>query len=112
MDFTSLYSTVAKGLKASEIRELLKLTENPEVISFAGGLPNPATFPIAETEAASKRVFRDHPGRAFQYSTTEGVTELRDALVEHLAKDNINLVLVARSTDKLEKIQLIWQIIP
>lgn len=91
MDFTSHYSTVANSLKASEIRELLKLTENPDVISFAGGLPNPATFPIAETEAASRRVFRDHPSRAFQYSTTEGVTELRDELVEHLAKDNINL---------------------
>jgi 2-aminoadipate transaminase len=91
MDFSPHYSTVAKGLKASEIRELLKLTENPDIISFAGGLPNAASFPVAETQEASQRVFRDHAKRAFQYSATEGLQELRDGLVEHLAKDNINI---------------------
>lgn len=91
MDLTPLYSTRAKALKASEIRELLKLTEKPDVISFAGGLPNPQTFPIEEVRAATERVIDEHAARAMQYSTTEGVTELREALADHLAKDNMHV---------------------
>ncbi len=91
MDLTPLYSARAKAIKASEIRELLKLTEKPDIISFAGGLPNPKTFPTAEVKEATERVFRDHSERAFQYSTTEGVTELREGIAEHLGKDGMNV---------------------
>ncbi len=91
MDLTPLYSARAKAIKASEIRELLKLTENPDVISFAGGLPNPHTFPVDEVRQATERVFQEHSARAFQYSTTEGVTELRDAISEHLGKDGMDV---------------------
>jgi 2-aminoadipate transaminase len=91
MDLTPLYSARARAVKASEIRELLKLTENPDVISFAGGLPNPKTFPVDEVRQASDRVFKEHSARAFQYSTTEGITELREALADHLAKDNMHV---------------------
>ncbi len=45
-DFSPMFSTLAKGMKASEIRELLKLLEREEIISFAGGLPNPRAFPV------------------------------------------------------------------
>lgn len=89
MDYGALYSHRAKALKASEIRELLKLTEKPDVISFAGGLPNPETFPVEEVGEATKRVLRDHARSALQYSTTEGVATLRDAVSEHLARDGM-----------------------
>src|SRR5687767_3332618 len=78
-------------MKASEIRELLKLTEKPSIISFAGGLPNPATFPVQDVEDATKRVLRDHAKQALQYSTTEGITVLREAVAEHLRKDGMQV---------------------
>ncbi len=91
MDLTPLYSARAKAIKASEIRELLKLTEKPDIISFAGGLPNPKTFPTAEVKEATERVFRDHSERAFQYSTTEGITELREGIADHLGQDGMDV---------------------
>ncbi|MGB0652529.1 MAG: PLP-dependent aminotransferase family protein [Thermoplasmatota archaeon] len=89
MDLKPLYSRVAQAMKASEIRELLKLTEQPDVISFAGGLPNPQSFPVEEVQEATARVFADHSQRALQYSTTEGVTELREAIADYLGKDGL-----------------------
>src|SRR3954451_3715279 len=78
-------SETAKSAQASDIRELLKLTARPDMISFAGGLPDPALFPVAEYEQAMSRVMATHGRQALQYSTTEGLTELRQVLVEHLA---------------------------
>ncbi|MFO1532999.1 MAG: PLP-dependent aminotransferase family protein [Thermoplasmatota archaeon] len=91
MDFGPLYSQRTHAQKASEIRELLKLTEKPNIISFAGGLPNPGTFPVKEVEEASHRVLRDHAKSALQYSTTEGVTPLREAVAAHLRKDGMQV---------------------
>lgn len=67
-------------MKSSAIRELLKLTENPEVISFAGGLPAPEVFPVSEFAAACDRVLRERGAMALQYSTTEGYPPLREML--------------------------------
>ncbi len=64
-------------LKASEIRELLKVTERPEVISFAGGLPANELFPVAELMEASRRVLEKDGASALQYTTTEGYAPLR-----------------------------------
>lgn len=91
MDLTPLWSARANAMKASEIRELLKLTEQPDVISFAGGLPDPHAFPVDEVRQASERVLRDHASRAFQYSTTEGITELREAVSVYLGKQNMDV---------------------
>ncbi|MFP4906285.1 PLP-dependent aminotransferase family protein, partial [Paraburkholderia sp. BR14261] len=55
-------------LTSSAIREILKVTERPEVISFAGGLPAPASFPAEEMRAAADRILRDDPSGALQYS--------------------------------------------
>lgn len=65
-------------LTSSAIREILKVTERPEVISFAGGLPSPATFPVEQMRAAADRVLRDAPAAALQYSATEGFRPLRE----------------------------------
>src|SRR4051812_18186859 len=82
-------SGTARGAQASDIRELLKLTAQPDMISLAGGLPDPALFPVEEYEVAMGRVMQNHGRQALQYSTTEGLTELRKTLVEHLAGEGI-----------------------
>jgi 2-aminoadipate transaminase len=68
----------ARKLTSSAIREILKVTERPEVISFAGGLPSPATFPVEEMRHASEHILRDQPSAALQYSATEGYMPLRE----------------------------------
>ena len=65
-------------IQASEIREILKITERPEVISFAGGLPAPELFPIAELAEANRLVLETQGQQALQYSTTEGYGPLRE----------------------------------
>ena len=80
----------AKTLKASEIRELLKVTEQPEIISFAGGLPDPALFPIAELAKMSQTVFATDAHAALQYGPTEGYGLLRDIIAyERMAKAKV-----------------------
>ena len=68
----------ARKLTSSAIREILKITEQPNVISFAGGLPSPATFPTERIAAAAQRVLRDDPTGSLQYSATEGYMPLRE----------------------------------
>jgi 2-aminoadipate transaminase len=72
------FSERARKLTSSAIREILKVTERPEVISFAGGLPSPATFPVEEMRLACQRILRDDPAAALQYSATEGYVPLRE----------------------------------
>jgi 2-aminoadipate transaminase len=71
-------------LRASEIRELLKLTEQPQVISFAGGLPAPELFPVEEIIEASLSVLREDGRSALQYTTTEGFAPLRAWIADRL----------------------------
>lgn len=73
-------------VQKSFIREILKVTENPEVISFAGGLPNPESFPIREVEQASHKVLADNGPSVLQYSTTEGYQPLREYIAERYFK--------------------------
>jgi 2-aminoadipate transaminase len=88
----SLYSDNAISLKISEIRELLKWTQNPEVISFAGGLPNPEAFPIEEVQQICTDVIKDHGSSALQYGTTEGFTKLRVAIAERMnQREGLNI---------------------
>lgn len=71
-------------VRASDIRELLKLTARPQVISFAGGLPAAELFPAAEIAEAARRVLLEHGARALQYSTTEGHPPLRAFVAERM----------------------------
>ncbi|MFN7444917.1 MAG: PLP-dependent aminotransferase family protein, partial [Curvibacter sp.] len=75
----------ASQMSASVLRELLKVTERPDVISFAGGLPSPRTFPVAEFEAACARVLRDDAAGALQYAASEGYGPLREQVAATLA---------------------------
>lgn len=76
------------GLKGSEIRELLKLTEKPEVISFAGGLPAPELFPVEEMKKISTLVLEESGTAALQYSTTEGFAPLREHIANRMNSKN------------------------
>ncbi|HKW44242.1 MAG TPA: PLP-dependent aminotransferase family protein [Candidatus Eremiobacteraceae bacterium] len=73
-----------RGLKASAIREILKVTEMPDVISFAGGLPAPELFPVAEFGDACREVLEAQGPEALQYSVTEGYPPLREWIAAYL----------------------------
>lgn len=86
------FSERAMGLKASEIRELLKLAEMPEIISFAGGLPAPELFPVKEMEEISQKVLEKDGRLALQYSSTEGFAPLREKIAkERMAPAGVNV---------------------
>ncbi|HWR05854.1 PLP-dependent aminotransferase family protein [Sporomusa sp.] len=71
-------------LKRSEIREILKITQRPEVISFAGGLPAPELFPVEEMKHIAVKVLKDSGSQALQYSTTEGFEPLRQKIAARM----------------------------
>lgn len=79
--WTDRLSTGARNMTSSAIRDLLKVTEQPDVISFAGGLPSPDCFPTEELTAAAERVLVEKPLAALQYGPTEGYRPLREFLV-------------------------------
>lgn len=74
------------NLKASEIRELLKLTTMPEIISFAGGLPAPELFPTEDLKKVDEAVLTKEGQAALQYGTTEGYTPLREQIAGRMKK--------------------------
>jgi len=97
------------GVTSSAIRELLKLTERPDILSFAGGLPAPEVFPLAEVGAAVQRVLEEHGPAALQYSTTEGYLPLRELLVRHMIRYGIqvtpdNVLITSGSQQALDLI--------
>ncbi len=87
----SRFAQRMQGIRASMIRELLKLTEKPEIISFAGGLPAPEVFPVEEVRSATDRVLKDHGTTALQYTTTEGYRPLRELLVRHMTRYGVEV---------------------
>ncbi len=83
-DITAFYSKNALNLKRSEIRELLKVTRQPYMISFAGGLPGPETFPVKELEEISCQVLREKGAIALQYGPTEGEMPFREEIAKRM----------------------------
>ncbi len=89
---SSLFATRMKNVPKSFIREILKVTQNPDVISFAGGLPNPRFFPVKEITQAATDVLSGTDISALQYSTTEGYAPLREYIAQrYREKRNINI---------------------
>ena len=72
-------------MNPSVIREILKITERPGIISLAGGLPSPDTFPVEAMREATARVLRDTAREALQYAASEGFGPLREWVAQHLA---------------------------
>ena len=77
----------AERMNPSVIREILKVTERPGIISFAGGLPSPQTFPVTEFAEACAKVLRDDGAGALQYAASEGYAPLREAVAAMLPWD-------------------------
>jgi 2-aminoadipate transaminase len=78
-------------MRSSMVRELLKLTTQPDVISFAGGLPGADLFPVDRFRDACRRVLDEHGAQALQYSTTEGERPLREMIARHTSRYGIGV---------------------
>ena len=83
----------ALGVERSAIRELLKLTEKPDIISFAGGLPDPETFPREELAQIASEEIRGHYRNVLQYGLTEGSLTFRRALLPWLRSQGLHVDL-------------------
>ena len=81
----------AEQLQSSVIREILRLTQQPDIISFAGGLPAPATFPIAEMKRAFDKVLSDNGNVALQYGPSDGYLPLRQWIADRLSTDSASI---------------------
>jgi 2-aminoadipate transaminase len=79
----------AERLNPSTIREILKITERPGIISLAGGLPSADTFPVAAMQEATARVLRDTPREALQYAASEGHAPLREWVAAELSAQGL-----------------------
>jgi 2-aminoadipate transaminase len=81
-----LYADRTEGMRASDIREILKITAQPEIISLAGGLPAPELFPVDEYRRAFEWVLEADGAQALQYGPSEGYRPLRTLLAERLSR--------------------------
>jgi len=112
-DLTAFYSKNALNMKRSEIRELLKVTRQPDIISFAGGLPGPETFPVKDLEDISCQVLREKGALALQYGPTEGETSFREELAKWLSceKNTVkpeNILITAGSQQGLDIVSKVF----
>ncbi|WMW81959.1 PLP-dependent aminotransferase family protein [Undibacterium cyanobacteriorum] len=86
------FSQRAEQLQSSAIREILKVTMRPEVISFAGGLPSPETFPVDRMRAAFDKVMAENGKAALQYGPTDGYGPLRQFIADSLSTADCTIV--------------------
>jgi 2-aminoadipate transaminase len=112
-NLNAIYSTSVKAMKRSVIRELLKLTQKKDLISFAGGLPAVDTFPIEQLKEICTEVLDTQGAQALQYGATEGDTRLREILVERYKASGLkieldNLVITTASQQALDLIPKIF----
>jgi 2-aminoadipate transaminase len=107
--WTSRFSQRAKKVKSSQIRELLKITQRPEIISFAGGLPAPDVFPVERFREACSKVLEKHGPLALQYGATEGYEPLREMIGRHTSRYGVkaqpeNVLITSGSQQALDLI--------
>ncbi|MBQ5943054.1 MULTISPECIES: PLP-dependent aminotransferase family protein [unclassified Massilia] len=86
------FSERAQQLQSSFIREILKITQRPEIISFAGGLPSPATFPVEVMKTAYDKVLSDNGKVALQYGPTDGYGPLREWIANSLSTEGSRIL--------------------
>jgi 2-aminoadipate transaminase len=98
------YAQRTKGMQSSAVREILKVTSQPDVISFAGGMPAPELFPIPEIEEGCVKVLRELGAKALQYNITEGYVPLREFIVEKMGRygivANVDNVLITTGSQQ------------
>jgi len=113
MNWDSLFATRTQQMKRSTVREILKLTARPEVISFAGGLPAPELFPVERIQAATEVVLSERGREVLQYSTSEGMPELRDLIARRLSSGKFqiqrdNIIITSGSQQALDMLARIF----
>lgn len=101
------YAQRTQRMKGSAIRELLKFTEDPDMISFAGGMPAPDAFPIEELSVACERVLREQGEQALQYGSTDGYRPLREMIAQQSKRYGIevtaeNILITSGSQQALD----------
>ncbi|PZM13558.1 PLP-dependent aminotransferase family protein [Rhizobium tubonense] len=107
-NWENIFATRSSRMRASEIRELLKLLERPDIISFAGGIPDPKLFPAEEFKQAYGDIFDGEAvNSALQYSVSEGYKPLREWLVQQMAAIGVacdleNVFIVSGSQQGLD----------
>ena len=89
MDYEKLYSNNAKKMRSSEIRRLLEISQQPGVISFGGGLPNPKAFPAQDIKEIVNKILDGESSKALQYGSTAGLKEFRELLADFVKDDGI-----------------------
>lgn len=109
LDWSPYLASRTQSMQGSAIRELLKLTQRPNLISFAGGLPAPELFPVREVEEACRYIVREEGAKALQYSATEGYAPLKEYLAESMHKYGVpatpeNVLLTSGSQQALDLI--------
>lgn len=110
---TRFFAERALGMKASDIRELLELTQRPEIISLAGGLPNTKAFPTDQITEICVDLLKNDSHNCLQYSATEGIRPLRTALVEYMKTqlgvngDVDNVIVTTGSQQALSLISMV-----
>ncbi len=108
IDWDEKLSARSKTMKASAIRELLNLINNPEIISLAGGMPDPTLFPKEIIGEIAKDIIINNGGKALQYGPTEGIKPLRETLVRLAHEEGIpsveidNLIITTASQQALD----------
>jgi DNA-binding transcriptional MocR family regulator len=109
LDWSAAFAGRAEGMHASEIRELLKLLDQPDIISFAGGIPDPALFPTDAVRDACVEILghNSHGARSLQYSVSEGYLPLRQWLADYMAAQGVpcdadNILITAGSQQALD----------
>ncbi|MRT91715.1 PLP-dependent aminotransferase family protein [Ancylomarina sp. 16SWW S1-10-2] len=112
-DLKGAFSRISNNNKRSAIREILKLTQNPEIISFAGGLPAPESFPVDALDTIVTDMMREEGASVLQYDATEGVKELRELLLKRYQDqgtqaDIDNLIITTGSQQGLDLVGKIF----
>lgn len=110
-DWAGRFSERMTRVRASEIRELLKLLDQPDILSFAGGIPDPGLFPAEEIQKGYDAILADPvlSRQALQYSVSEGYLPLRQWIAERMTRDGMpcdpdNIMLTAGSQQALDLI--------
>ena len=107
--WTDRFAERMTHVRASEIRELLKLLDQPDILSFAGGIPDPQLFPAERVQAAYDDVLKQAGAQALQYSVSEGLPELRRWIAARMTADGVpcdegHIVITAGSQQALDLI--------
>src|ERR1700682_1374526 len=107
IDWAERYAHRMTHMKSSAIRELLKVTEIPGMISLAGGLPAAEFFPVEEIASVTQHILTEKGEKALQYSSTEGYMPLRELLAERCTRDGVkvsvdNILITSGSQQALD----------